>query len=721
MESVAEIDLVQDAATDCSVVASLCAGVARLKRGHAPILKCFMSPWDPVKKRLLLSQNGKYIACMNFNGCFRKVVIDDRIPTSNKNRVIHVVDRNNPGLLWPALMEKAYLKVRGGYDFPGSNSGTDVWIITGWIPEQVFLQDSDLELDRFWKRIMKGFSYGDVLITMGTGKISSRTERAIGLAGQHDYAVLDLREVDGQRLMLIKNPWLEGSSWHGKFKGVTTVNDRFRGDDLMESGEPVDSPRDLLNVDHDMKPGTFWMDIDNVVQHFESIFLNWNAGLFSVRQDVHFTWDLSESSDPITSRKSRGAYASLQNVPQFTVTAREGGTVWILLWRHFQNYVPEDATQEEIESGRNFIDLNGFITLAAFESNGQRAMLVQRYLQKGFFVDSPQTLLKLDDCEPNKVYTIVPLEQDLHATQHNFTISAFSNSPIVVSDAKPRYSYGNCVGGAWTKETGGGTPHSSTYFDNPQYTISVPYKTKISILLETSDVQLNVNVKLLHSNGKRLNRMGQKDIIVDSKEYRPSCCLAESEELDAGIYTIICSTFEPNQLGTFTLRVDSSQPTKVQPLPREGAGRIRHELSIVSFQRGETRVAAPFSARRLVNFYAIVKHHNLVWRRSTSTTATTQRSSSPTHIRISLEVGRGPERHVLIASNGGEYADSSGSVRTDPMDFGPDLRKYGHRECWIVLDRMYVSSETGEESFKVELFVDRPEALEVGVWRAWDD
>lgn len=31
------IDLVQDAATDCSVVASLCSGVARGERGHATV------------------------------------------------------------------------------------------------------------------------------------------------------------------------------------------------------------------------------------------------------------------------------------------------------------------------------------------------------------------------------------------------------------------------------------------------------------------------------------------------------------------------------------------------------------------------------------------------------------------------------------------------------------------------------------------------------------
>lgn len=88
----------------------------------------------------LISENGKYLFRFYFNGCYRKVVIDDRLPTSKTSRTLHVVDRQNPTLLWPALMEKAYLKVRGGYDFPGSNSGTDLLILTGWIPEQIFLQ-----------------------------------------------------------------------------------------------------------------------------------------------------------------------------------------------------------------------------------------------------------------------------------------------------------------------------------------------------------------------------------------------------------------------------------------------------------------------------------------------------------------------------------------------------------------------------------------------------
>lgn len=34
MKASRSMDLVQDAATDCSVVASMCAGIARTERGH---------------------------------------------------------------------------------------------------------------------------------------------------------------------------------------------------------------------------------------------------------------------------------------------------------------------------------------------------------------------------------------------------------------------------------------------------------------------------------------------------------------------------------------------------------------------------------------------------------------------------------------------------------------------------------------------------------------
>ena len=134
------LDLVQDVVSDCSVVASLCAVIARSERGHADLWMSSVYPYDKDSKEPAASSKGKHVFRFHFNGCYRRVVVDDRLPSSHTSQALHVVNRNNSNVYWPALIEKAYLKVRGGYDFPGSNSGTDLWVLTGWIPEQLFLQ-----------------------------------------------------------------------------------------------------------------------------------------------------------------------------------------------------------------------------------------------------------------------------------------------------------------------------------------------------------------------------------------------------------------------------------------------------------------------------------------------------------------------------------------------------------------------------------------------------
>jgi calpain-7 len=62
-------------------------------------------------------------------------------------------------------------------------------------------------------RISDAFSFGGVLVTVGTGKLRKREEQALGLESQHSYAVLEIeRSTDGPRFR-IKNPWVRNEVW----------------------------------------------------------------------------------------------------------------------------------------------------------------------------------------------------------------------------------------------------------------------------------------------------------------------------------------------------------------------------------------------------------------------------------------------------------------------------------------------------------------------------
>jgi len=142
----------------------------------------------------------------------------------------------------------------------------------------------DLQPDQLWNKVLKSFGYGDVMITLGTGRLTPREEKELGLVGEHDYAILDMKEVGSQHLMLVKNPWCDGLVWKGSNPASGELPDRVWTQDLREAlpNQPVKAP------------GTFWMSCEDVAQHFESLYLNWNPGLFRNRQDHHFSWTIPE-------------------------------------------------------------------------------------------------------------------------------------------------------------------------------------------------------------------------------------------------------------------------------------------------------------------------------------------------------------------------------------------------------------------------------------------
>ncbi|CAG8675900.1 7027_t:CDS:10, partial [Racocetra persica] len=175
----------QDIVTDCSFVASLCASAAHERKFHKKV----------------------------------NVVIDDLFPVSRDGTLMCTFSTNKDEL-WPSIIEKAYMKLMGGYNFPGSNSGIDLHTLTGWIPELIFIEEDDFDKEHTWKRLLGSHECGDVLVTISTGDDEADD---VGLVPTHAYAVLDAREINGLQLLQVKNPW-SMKRWTGPYSHLDEIN-----------------------------------------------------------------------------------------------------------------------------------------------------------------------------------------------------------------------------------------------------------------------------------------------------------------------------------------------------------------------------------------------------------------------------------------------------------------------------------------------------------------
>lgn len=152
---------------DCSLVASL----INIRRNAPSSLRSFH-----------IEYSSTYNINLHFNGAHNRLVRADTesIPTDARGELLALYSNNFEDI----MLELAYLQVRNAsrYDFRGSNTAVDTYLLNGFIPEICRVESS------LYTRLKKLLKEAVCLVSLGTGSSVKDARFLIN----HDYPVLGL-------------------------------------------------------------------------------------------------------------------------------------------------------------------------------------------------------------------------------------------------------------------------------------------------------------------------------------------------------------------------------------------------------------------------------------------------------------------------------------------------------------------------------------------------
>ncbi|KAJ1023469.1 hypothetical protein NDA16_003086 [Ustilago loliicola] len=684
-------DIVQDIVTDCSFVAALEVAAEHDHRFGGHLATSSLYPQD-AQGYVQPSPDGQYRVKLHINGAPRMISIDDHLPyypssgsTNEANatppssvsqveveRLMCATSRTGQAI-WPALLEKAYLKVMGGYDFSGSNGSIDLYALTGWPPEHIFLRHAGFQREKTWHRFFSAWRDGKCMATVGTGKAPSRrsdrdsaeqTEVGLatitldsGLVSSHNYAILDVIECNSRRYVKLMNPWRTAAGIRPAIAVSVREEERIYAD---AASNALNAHLDDLSLDHtekeDSASPTFVVSWDDLCSHFDSLFLNWDPKLFDNNVTVHSSWRGSSTASSSSPSSSGGASPSFKQpdphfrltitVPAITSSHAETATdpsaeVWLFLTRHITNTKASDHSsagklQSSAQASAEYIALHVFEddqhASQGGQSTGASTLPLRKSKRMGAYVDGTQCLVRLkpsflrekasspsgslQQCS----FTVVVSRRDERDTQPpspdavsakqigskdvNYTLSVFSRYRMELSELRTRLPFCEAITGSWTTRTAGGNATLPSFLYNPQYTLVIPAGTgdvHVQIVLESADRCIPVQVLLTYPGpgSGRVTHLTEGDVVLSSGMYHHGLALCSTSHpgtlktgLRPGTYTMIASTFEANTYTDFHLRVESTRPLTLKPIPQEGAGMFHRHLTS-QWRRGVNANGSP--------------------------------------------------------------------------------------------------------------------------------
>ncbi|KAI9759196.1 MAG: hypothetical protein M1835_000439 [Candelina submexicana] len=221
------------------------------------------------------------------------------------SRALYFAQCSTANETWLPLLEKAYAKAHGDFgSIEGGHTGSEYSLaavsasegiedLTGGVTTELFATDI-LDKEKFWQELLNVNK--DFLFGCGTGIFSnwgSWGERR-GVVEGHAYSIMEAREVKGERLLRLRNPWGKcewTGPWSDGSEQWTAEWMELLGHKFGNDGVFWISYQDLLrkyqSFDRTRLFGPEW----TITQQWTSLDVPWTVDYHDTKFQVHLTRD----------------------------------------------------------------------------------------------------------------------------------------------------------------------------------------------------------------------------------------------------------------------------------------------------------------------------------------------------------------------------------------------------------------------------------------------